>query len=327
MKKEFIIRILKILNKEDYEQVLKNARGMGLKVDGFRDTTKVPMFKLIAILNSNQNKTLEYINCIAKAIISQSEYALEKDKDNEQAKLRGKVARFALHNGNKNEESMEKVLEELEHNAEQGKNQEEVMVTDGHQKHSISSENYAIRISKLERLVADLTEAAEKAKEKNKKLEIKIMQLNMENETKEKLIKRQEKELNHAKVCQDREDAYIALNTTFDQLQREYNSLNERLKERDNQLAQLSEQLGHYEEENSKKVLCFTKKELPSDDFSGIRIHNVASFDMNNLIHWEDYDEIWIITKDFGYATIREIERLSKKAVHTFYSRKVITTV
>lgn len=328
MKKDWIIRILKTLTKEEYGQVLRNAKMKGFKVDGFKDPTKVPLAKLIATINNSNKitkKPTDYVKCITEAIIMQCEYVLEKDEENKQASSRYKVARYVLHNGSKEDEALEKELEELEHSREQAK----AMVTeaDSNTKPDILPETYTKKIAEMERQMADLSDAADKAKAKINKHEEKIRLLNLETEDKDKLIKKLEKELQHAKDCEEREEEFLALQKEYKKLEMENSSLVEKIKGIEEELIESNEQLYQYQDENSRKVLFFTKKEVAADYFSGYRIQCAASFEISHQIPWENFDEIWALSKDFGYGTIREIERASQKTVHTFYSHKVITTI
>ncbi|MDO5521059.1 MAG: hypothetical protein Q4G58_11265 [bacterium] len=338
MRKEWIIRLLKTLTKAEYEQVLRNAKSEGFKIDGFKDVTKVPLARLVATLNCNNNnmkKHLTQLVCITNAIIAQCEYILEKDEENSQAELRDKIARSALHKGTDKDESINKMLDELEHSIEQGKKKQNeepvkkpaVKEESYQQQFVVETEDTSKRVKELNKHVAELTEALEKAKAKTKKQDEKIVSLNMDNEDKDKTIKRLEKELNHARVCEEREDELIALQEAFTKLQTEQKSLIGQMKEKDAELVRMNEQLDLYQDENSKKVLMFSKKELAANHFPGYRIHNVTSFGIDHRIPWEDFDEIWVISRDFDYGTIREIKRASQRTVHTFYSHKVITTV
>lgn len=326
MKKEWIIRVLKTLEKEEYNQVLKKAKSSGLKVNSFRDVTKVPLASLYGALNSSKKQITENMVCIGEAIIFQSECALKEDKDNKRAELRSKIAEFVLHKGTMTEETIQKMLEELEESVEQQKNPKDTK-EDAEKEQAIAFENDAKGISELKRQITDLNEAAERIKEKSENQAKKIKQLNMDNENQEKYIKKLEKELHSMKACQDKEAEYEKLQQRFKNLQEEYDSICEAMKARESELAIANEQLLCYQEENSRKVLCFTKGKLEPNRYPGYQIQSAASFEINHLIHWEDYDDIWVITKDFSYATIREIERASKKQVQRFYSHKMITTV
>lgn len=333
IKKEWIIRILKTLEKEEYDQVLKKAKLMGAKVNSFRDITKLPPATLYGALNSNKgnkasiSQTIELVFCIGEAIIAQSEDVLEKDKDNKQADLRTKIAEYVLHKGTMSEESIQNALEELEERVEQQKNESKAHKPASQQVSFVKDENYAKRIPELEKQIADLTEMVEKAKEKNQKLDIKIQKLNQENEDKSKSIRNLEKSLNSMKGYQDQEKEYTKLQEEFEKLKEEHRYLSKMMEERESELAIANEQLLRSQEENSRKVLCFTKGKLATNHFPGYHIQSVANFEINHLIHWEDYDDIWVITKDFSYATIREIKQASQKKVQTFYSHKVIGAV
>ncbi|MDO5292901.1 MAG: hypothetical protein Q4F05_09140 [bacterium] len=348
MRKEWIIRLLKTLTKEEYEQVLRNAKSQGFKVDGFKDVTKVPVARLAAILNNNNKNMklhLKMLVSIANAIIAQCEFVLEKGEENKQVVLRDKIARSALHKGTDKDVSIDKMLDELEQAKEQQAEQavtkeqsavkeetkEEAKTENRQLKRILESNEPQKKLEELKQQMLELTETAEKLKAKNKKLDEKIILLNMDNEDKDKTIKRLEKELNHAKVCEEREEELISLQKEFDELKSEQASLLERMKEKDSELSLVKDQLELYQEENSRKVLMFTKKKLAADHFPGYRIQIAISFGMGHRIPFEDYDEIWVITRDFAYATLQEIKRAAKKEadkdVYTFYSHKVIKTV
>lgn len=336
MRTDWVIRLLKVLEEDAYRKIMGIAFAKGLKMDGVKARSKcyqaIVLTKLRA--NGNKMKKLEQLKCITDAILEYCEELLENGSEDSFIELLDQVTCTIQQKGETEDEKVEQMLQKLEANSNPKDKKQMTEQEENTIDHAARLVLFEKRIEELEKQVArfekqeaELNARVESGKAKNKKLEEKIRKLNMQNEAHEKNIKKYQKELKQAKDCENQEEECATLKAELEQLQQRYDRLEKEKREEVKELEEVKNQLKLYQEENSTKVLCFTKKKLPADEFLGYQIQCASSFSPEQRIPWESYDEVWAITKDFSYGMIREMERAAGKTVQTFYSHKLITTV
>lgn len=299
---EFVERILKVLNEQEYERVLKIAASNGFTVNGFsKDITKAPISLVIRELNSRvKKKEQSKTSIIIRALAS-----IPTDKNS------GDYDKRPIEAGILWKEKIEdkkiraiEILEELE-KTRQKKEKNEV-------------KNEEISDCKEIRNCENDDQMKQKLREKIKQLQYKLQGLKIENENINKkytdLAKLYEKINSEKKdIIEERDKQLLNIASIQNDLDNE-KELNKKMKEKITYLSKF--------EPDKLKILCFSKDNIDKQKFSTYEIDTVNWCSSNEIdnIEWSIYDRIWIITKDYTYNDICAISEKSQCKIEKYFN-------
>lgn len=304
---EFAERLLKILNEDSVKKVLKSAAASGFKINGFsKNITIAPLNMVIKALRGKTKNGIFFSNIIIKAISLLDDVSYEEKADNLSV---SEIAKSWL---DENEQKKLYAIEALE-KLEKIENVDEINkgVIVSHNSDFISTEKSFDEINILKN-------ENQRLHEKNKRLETKIQGYKIQIDDNTKTINLLKSDIEKlSKKCLEFESQNMGLKKFNEELQ-EISITNEKIMK---ELNENNNYLRQYEPKASN-VLCFSKNKFDIEKFlyKNITVINEWKEELSNEISWDNYNEVWIITKDFPYGDICQIASFCKCKVHKFFS-------
>jgi len=298
---EFSQRLIRVLNDDEMQEVLKKAALQGFSVQGFKNPWKAPRPSIIKGMRYKKRGGQYYYLIILEAIANLSD--LESSEISIQI-----LADQWLNNDDIPHEIIENNLKILEEKRRNTSDENELVVklesvaTDDtflEENHQLQKKNeelqdinkkfrFTIQGNKIE--ISDLRNNITKLENANEKLE--------------KIIKQKQEEYNE----------YL----------KGYENLIIQIDEKDKYISTLIvqiEELKKYKE-CAPKILCFLKENTDDINFVGRDITYAKEWTdiQKESLASQEYDEIWIVHKGFTYSDITEIKASVSCTVKEFLS-------
>lgn len=314
---EFCSRLIKILTNEERERALKIAEADGFVVRGFsKDITRAPNSYIIKALQKKSKKGISQCIIIIHAITEIKSTSFEKSN-----KIDGEISPLTAAQLwiEKDEEKKERglaILVEMEELRKTEAKEEAVS--------NISNiENFLEeKVLSNENLDYNNKEENVQLREKLKNLQHKIQGYKIQVGDYESKIQKLIKEIDKQQKTTD------DLKEQYDELNKQNLILQYNISEKNAYIEELKEKIIYLEkyEQNAKKVLCFSRKDIINDEFPQYKITVIHDWQekYKESIIWNDYDSVWIITKDFPYADVCIISSLCQCEVLKFFNTNKI---
>lgn len=281
---DFVKKIIKILDADILQMIIKKAVKKGFAVPGFtKNVWMAPETSIYAALE--RKKRGKYQSSIFLEALNEIEI------DDEIIDLTKKW----LEDKGGHEEIEQKIEQIGLEKAE--KRKKEVIIEEKNVREDIKkekNENYENEIQQLQT--------------KNKKLQNKIQDLKIGVDNYQKEILRLQKE-NEKFSKQIDEKAY-----ENKELEDEISILKEDIKKLEYTLNLFKQENIKYQEifKRTPKVLCFSKRNINKDNFPFYNVEQLYKWsdEYEDIIKPKEYKEIWIIETDFSYAEVVKMKRL-----------------
>lgn len=301
---EFTQRLVKILTLKERQEILKKASMKGFTVNGFtKNLSKVPLNMMQKALE-RKRKDGKFYNIIILESIADLQKRNSKDFPIDPCD----IAKLWLKGDAAQREYAIKLLIKLEENA---KNEEQIKQAEKQKEEIIKKQEEVIKEQWTEPFLENL-------KEKNKKQQLTIQNQRITIEDQEKKITQLKKE--YSKIEQSKEE----IKQLYSKLENDYQQLETMVQEKEDKIKVLKEQIEGLKkyEQWIPRVLCFSKKEIDPNEIPYYKITTLSELDsqLQHNIVWKNYDEVWIITKDFSYYEIQEIMKFARYRVRKFFS-------
>lgn len=281
---DFSKKIIKILDPDILQMIIKKAVSNGFTVQGFnKNVWSAPEALICAAMEKKKRGKyqssifLEAINEIEsndKIIDLAKRWLVDKDRHEE---IEQEIEQINLENTTKKKK--------------------DVSIEEKNVQEDIKKEND----EKCEKNIQQL-------QTKNKKLQNKIQDLRIKLDNKEKETSRLQKE-------NDKLEKKIEEKTyENDELKEEIESLKGEIKELKSTVHSYKQENLNYQEIFKKvpKVLCFSKKDINQDNFPFYKIIQLQEWldEYQETIKRDEYKEIWVIETDFSYSEVLKMKRL-----------------
>lgn len=287
---EFSERLVKVLDEDELQEVLKKAVSRGFSVQGFKNPWKAPKPVVIKEMKQKKRGGEYYYMIILHAIADVTTLK------NSQIVIQSMAKQWLQNNINKtSNKNVETDLIKLE----------EKIAVSTEEKKEVVSQSIASKVS-LSEENEKLQKTNEEYKKKSKKLKTtiqgnKIEISNLKNEI-----------IQLIKINKKIQGEYEKKKNEFEKSQSDYAAISQQIKEKDKYITELLEKiegLNRYKE-CAPKILCFIKTNKEQIDFSGYNITFARGWKDAQKMSLENqqYDEIWIIHKGFSYYDIKEIK-------------------
>lgn len=281
---DFSKKIIKILNANILQMIIKKAVTKGFTVQGFAKNVWLAPETLICAALERKRKG-KYQSSIFLEALSEIEV------DDEVIHLGKKW----LQDKNARDEIEEKIQRIEQEKTE--KKRKEIIVEENNVHENIKKQkenNYEKDIQQLQI--------------KNKKLQNVVQDLRISVENHQKDLIRLQKE--NGKLEKKIEEKTHENN----ELSNEISSLKECIKQLESTLNSCKQENMNYQEifKKAPKVLCFSKKDINKDLFPFYNVEQLHEWsnEYENVIKWNEYKEIWIIETDFNYSEVVKMKKL-----------------
>lgn len=281
---DFSKKIIKILDKNILQMIIKKAVTKGFTVQGFtKNVCMAPETLICAALE--RKKKGKYQSSLFLDALNETETDDEivnlakkwlKDKD-ERDGIEQKIEQISIEKTEKKKKEV--IIEEKSLQADI-KNEE--------------NENYKKEIQQLQA--------------KNKKLQNTIQDLRIGGDNSQKEILRLQKEKGKLEKQIEENECENS------ELKDEIGHLKEEIKKLERELALYKEENLAYQEifKKAPKVLCFSKKDINKDNFPFYNVDQLKQWsdECEETIKKNEYKEIWIIETDFSYSEVLKMKQL-----------------
>lgn len=281
---DFSKEIIKILDPDILQMIIKKAVAKGFTVQGFnKNVWSAPKALICAAMEVKKRGKyqssifLEAVNEIEsndKIIVLAKRWLVDKDRHEE---IEQEIEQINLENTTKTKKDA--TVEE--------KNVQEDIKKE-------NDENYEKSIQQLQT--------------KNKKLQNKIqdLRIKLDNKGKETFRLQKEKEKLEKKI----EEKVYENHKIKDEIE----SLNSKIKELRSTVDSYKQENLNYQEifKRLPKILCFSKKDINKDNFPIYNIDQLHEWsdEYEESIKWGEYKEVWVIETDFSYSEVVKMKRL-----------------
>lgn len=299
---EFSQRLIKVLDENELQEVLKKAVAQGFSVQGFKNPWKAPKPTVIKGMEKKKKGGKYYYEIILDAIANISEQRGSQSEAGAMAKQWLKI--------DNDEPEYEKIKEDLL------KLEETAKVLEMNKSKSVSQS-----VVEKKDLIGEndkLCKKNEELQQRNKKLQLtlqgnKIEISNLKNDATQ-FKKMYERVLNNFEKKQKECDKY----------QNDYEDAIKQIKEKNEYILLLLtkiEELKKYKE-CAPKILCFIKMSTSDIDLRGYDITYARDWGeiQKASLMSQEYDEVWIIYKGFSFSDIKEIKSSASCLVKEFLS-------
>lgn len=297
---EFSQRLIKVLDEDELQEVLKKAVVQGFSVQGFKNPWKAPKPAVTKGMERKKKGGEYYYEIILNAIANISGQSGSQSEA-------GAIAKqwLKIDNDNPQYEKIEKDLHKLE---------EMTNILDLNKKKTVSQ--YKVEKDDIIGENEKLSKRNEELQQRNKKLQLtlqgnKIEISNLKNDVTQNKKMYERVQINFEKKQKE-----------CDEYQKDYENAIKQVKEKNEYISLLLTKIGELEryKECAPKILCFSKMSTNDIDLSG--------YDITYAKDWEDaqkvslmsqeYDEVWIIYKGFSFNDIKEIKSSASCLVKEF---------
>lgn len=308
---EFCSRLIKILTNEERERSLKIAEADGFVVQGFsKDITRAPVSYIIKALQKQSKKRNAQCIIMITAIAETRSTSFNQISTNNGEFSPLLAAQLWIE---KDEEKKERALTIL-------KKIEELRKIEVKEEAIGSASNSKILLEKtaLTKDNLDFKEENIHLREKLKILQFKIQGYKIQIGDFENKIQKLNKDIDKQQKC------FKELNEHNVELNKQIMILQNGILEKNCCIEELKEKIMHLEkyEQKAKSVLCFSRKDIVEDEFPQYKITVIHEWQdkYKENISWNNYDSVWIVTKDFPYSDICTISSLCKCEVFKFFN-------
>lgn len=299
---EFSQRLIKVLDGDELQEVLKKAVAQGFSVQGFKNPWKAPKPAVIKGMERKKKGGEYYYEIILDAIVNISGQSGSQSEAQAIAKKWLKIDNDKIQY-----EKIEKDLLKLE---------EKINILEINKKKTVSQPvvEQGDIISENDKL----RKKNEELQQRNKKLQLTLQGNKIEISNLNKDVAQYKKKYERVqKINEEKQKEY-------DEYQNDYKNAIKQVKEKNEYIALLLtriEELKKYKE-CAPKILCFIKTSTKDIDLSGYDITYAKEWGDSQKVSLmsQEYDEVWIIYKGFSFNNIKEIKSSASCLVKEFLS-------
>ena len=279
---DFSKKIIKILDKNILQMIIKKAVTKGFTVQGFtKNVCMAPETLICAALE--RKKKGKYQSSLFLDALNETE------TDDEIVNLAKKWL--------KDKDERDEIEQKIEQIEKTEKKKKEVIIEEKSLQADIKNEeneNYKKEIQQLQA--------------KNKKLQNTIQDLRIGGDNSQKEILRLQKEKGKLEKQIEENECENS------ELKDEIGHLKEEIKKLERELALYKQENLAYQEifKKAPKVLCFSKKDINKDNFPFYNVDQLKQWtdECEETIKKNEYKEIWIIETDFSYSEVVKMKHL-----------------